>query len=63
MLAQAEMSAVFAPREKITLGTRERVPADELLSRRESLRCHRDESSCETGMKRGKPRKRETQIW
>lgn len=63
MLARSVMAVVIALGKEITLGTRERVTAEGLSSRCPSLRCHRDELGGDAKMKRGKPRKRETQIW
>ena len=63
MLAQPAMAVVFAPDETISLGMRERITAGEHLLRWEPLTCHRDELDGDIKMKRGKPRKRETQIW
>ncbi len=63
MLAPPAMAVVIALGKESTPGTRERVTAEELLLRRESLRCHRDELDGDIKMKRGKPHKRETQIW
>lgn len=63
MLAQSEMAVVIALEEKITLGTQECVTAEELSRRGDSPRCHRDELLGDKKMKRGKPHKRETQIW
>ncbi len=63
MLALPVMGVVIALRETITLGREESLTAEEVLLRTESPRCHRDESDGDVRMKRGKPRKRETQNW
>ena len=63
MLALPAMEVVIALRESITLGREESLTAAEGLLRSEAPRCHRDELGGDAKMKRGKPHKRETQIW
>ena len=67
MLAQAETLVVFVLDEKISLGIWEHITADWDLSLKiwlKSWKCHSDVVYKETWrVERGKPHKRETQIW
>ena len=65
MLAQAVMPVVITLVEKIILGMQECITAVGCLKATMAMtwKCHRDELIRNNDVERGKPRKRETQIW